>query len=247
MAGFISGRGLLVAGAVAALAAGGIAEARHRHGSSGGSSGSYGGYSYGSSGSYGYGGGYGGGSSGSYGYGGGGYGGGSSGSYGYGGGGYGGGSSGSYGYGGGGYGGGYGSSGGGTYGPSSVPATGPGPGPAGGPGPANPPGPNKGPGAAYAPSDRDLLVSKNRAALNLTVPADAIVYVADKRMTLTGENRAYVTPKLEAGKTMYYPIRVEVVRNGETRSVSHTQVVQPGETINLRFAENDNNLAVAVK
>jgi len=91
------------------------------------------------------------------------------------------------------------------------------------------------------------VVSMYRAALNLTLPADALVYVADQRTALTGANRSFVTPKLEPGKRMSYSIRVEIVRDGETRSVNHTQIVQAGETIHLTFAENDNNLAVAVR
>jgi len=87
----------------------------------------------------------------------------------------------------------------------------------------------------------------SRASLTVNVPADAVVYMAGTRMTLAGETRTFVTPKLDAGKQFTYSIRVEIVRDGEVRTVTHDQIVRSGEAINLNFSEAENKIALAVK
>lgn len=80
--------------------------------------------------------------------------------------------------------------------------------------------------------------SSNKVKLAMQVPADAVVYLAGQKMTLTGTQRLFVTPALETGKTFQYPIRVEMVQNGQPVVLSATQPIRAGQTIELVVSGN---------
>jgi uncharacterized protein (TIGR03000 family) len=85
------------------------------------------------------------------------------------------------------------------------------------------------------------------ARLVLNVPADAKVYLVNQAMTLTGTTRNFSVPKLEGGKTYDYPIRVEIVRDGQTLTVSGQQKIKAGQTIELVCNEDGASLKLAHK
>lgn len=84
-----------------------------------------------------------------------------------------------------------------------------------------------------------------RMRLTLHVPEDADVYLVGQKMTMTGETRTFESPELQSGQSYVYPIRIEVVRNGETIAVEHQQVVRAGDNLELEFVEQSNEIALA--
>jgi uncharacterized protein (TIGR03000 family) len=78
-------------------------------------------------------------------------------------------------------------------------------------------------------------VSADRAQLILNVPADAVVYLSNQRMTLEGTTREFTVPGLTAGMEYRYPVRVEVVRDGQTLTANADQQLQAGQRLNLAF------------
>ena len=81
----------------------------------------------------------------------------------------------------------------------------------------------------------------------VTILAFALIYLVDQKMTLTGTERRFRIPLADPGKEYTYPIRIEVVRNGQTL-VSHSeQKVRGGQQVELAVAESvDDNELVAV-
>ena len=86
------------------------------------------------------------------------------------------------------------------------------------------------------------------ALLILTVPENAVVYLVDQRMTLTGTSRRFRIPLKVAGKDYTYPVRVEVARDGQTLSAEVSHKVRVGQKLELAVIETDQKqLAVAQK
>jgi uncharacterized protein (TIGR03000 family) len=79
--------------------------------------------------------------------------------------------------------------------------------------------------------------SADRAQLVLNVPADAVVYLSNQRMTLEGSVREYTVPGLKAGYEYPYPVRVEMVRDGKTFAAKSDQQIQAGQRLNLVFSQ----------
>ena len=92
----------------------------------------------------------------------------------------------------------------------------------------------------YSPTMTDgvpmLTRASDRARLILNVPADAVVYMGDQRMTLTGTSREYLVPGLESGKQYRYAVRVEVVRDGTVYRADSVQQIQAGQRLDLVFS-----------
>ncbi len=75
-----------------------------------------------------------------------------------------------------------------------------------------------------------------RARVIIEVPADAKVYV-DGQLTRPGSNRrVFQTPELAPGRTYYYDVRAEVMRDGRVVSSNQRLIVRPGETATANFA-----------
>lgn len=70
------------------------------------------------------------------------------------------------------------------------------------------------------------------------VPADAVVYLVDQKMSNTGDVRTFNSPILKDGKKFGYPIRVELTRNGKTFKAEGTQLVRAGDKVELKIAFN---------
>jgi uncharacterized protein (TIGR03000 family) len=89
--------------------------------------------------------------------------------------------------------------------------------------------------------------SDDRGHLTLTVPADAIVFLCDQPMTLTGSVRAYAIPGLTPGQDYRYPVRVEVTRAGQLYRATAEPTVRSGQQMSLAFNEAVQSQAVASK
>jgi uncharacterized protein (TIGR03000 family) len=83
--------------------------------------------------------------------------------------------------------------------------------------------------ATAAPENAD------RAQLVLNVPADAVVYLSNQRMTLEGTVREFTVPGLTAGMEYRYPVRVDLVVDGKTLTANSDQQLQGGQKLNLVF------------
>lgn len=84
------------------------------------------------------------------------------------------------------------------------------------------------------------------ATVVITVPEDATVYFAGRKMVTAGTNRKYLVPIQKAGAVYEYPIKVEVVRNG-AKLVSETRhKVQSGKTLELTMTESNSPDVISV-
>lgn len=109
----------------------------------------------------------------------------------------------------------------GCYGPV-VPAPAPGPGP----------GPKPEPKPGEKPATEEV-----RAKLTVELPEDAKLYVDNVPMKSTSAQRSFVTPILENGKTYYYTLKAEMVRDGQTVTVTGQVVIQPGQDLRATLSE----------
>src|SRR5262249_25551942 len=75
------------------------------------------------------------------------------------------------------------------------------------------------------------------ATVSVQLPADATLYGDGVKADLASETRTFRTPALTQGRDYYYPIKAEVVRNGETISQSRRVIVRAGQTSRVTFGE----------
>ncbi len=73
------------------------------------------------------------------------------------------------------------------------------------------------------------------ALLNVTVPADAKVFVNGAATTSTGTQRQFVSRGLVAGNRYSYEIRAEVTIDGKTVTETKTVSIGPGQQAALAF------------
>ncbi|MCS6851851.1 MAG: TIGR03000 domain-containing protein [Gemmataceae bacterium] len=67
------------------------------------------------------------------------------------------------------------------------------------------------------------------ATLVVTLPEDAKLFIDDRPTTSTSGTRVFRTPELKRGYEYTYVLRMEVVVDGETKSVTRRAVVRAGE------------------
>jgi uncharacterized protein (TIGR03000 family) len=82
--------------------------------------------------------------------------------------------------------------------------------------------------------------------LSFNVPSEAIVYLVNQRMTLTGTVRNYIIPGLQAGRQYRYPVRVDLVRDGKLYRAAADLQLQAGQQLNLAFNENAGQSQIVV-
>jgi uncharacterized protein (TIGR03000 family) len=75
------------------------------------------------------------------------------------------------------------------------------------------------------------------AHLTVQLPESARLFVDDIACPQTSRKRSFDTPKLEPGKTYYYTLRAELVRDGQTVSESRRVDVKAGKEINVSFGD----------
>jgi len=72
-----------------------------------------------------------------------------------------------------------------------------------------------------------------KARVTLHVPENAVVYLVNQKMSITGTVRQFNLPKLAEGKTYEYPIRVEIKQDGKTHQVDGFQSIRRGDVVEL--------------
>jgi len=89
----------------------------------------------------------------------------------------------------------------------------------------------------------------DRAYLVVHVPADATVYMLDQKMTMTGDVRSFVTPKLEPNRVYSVNVRVEWERGGQKYVARGTQKIRPGDkvAVEARLSSDGSTLLLAQK
>jgi uncharacterized protein (TIGR03000 family) len=75
------------------------------------------------------------------------------------------------------------------------------------------------------------------AQLVVDLPNDAKLYVDDRAMKSASAHRVFTTPVLDSGKTYYYILRAEVVRDGKTVSQDRRVILRAGDRITASFAD----------
>jgi uncharacterized protein (TIGR03000 family) len=73
------------------------------------------------------------------------------------------------------------------------------------------------------------------AVVTFEAPEDARVWVAGVRWPLSRTQRSFNTPELEPGKTYFYEVKAEVVRDGKVQSEQQRIAVTPGKHITVEF------------
>jgi uncharacterized protein (TIGR03000 family) len=86
-----------------------------------------------------------------------------------------------------------------------------------------------------------------RANLIVQLPADAKLFVDGQLTRTTSKTRYFVTPPLQPGQIYFYDLRAEVVRDGQTVSLSRRVIVRPGESVTTSFAEMQGAAAARVQ
>src|SRR5262245_33395449 len=86
-----------------------------------------------------------------------------------------------------------------------------------------------------APPPAPEATTQPQATIHLTVPADAEVFVDDRRTHSTGTERHFVSRGLHKDRSYAYRVRVAFNRNGEQVVENKLVPVKAGEAIELRF------------
>jgi uncharacterized protein (TIGR03000 family) len=88
------------------------------------------------------------------------------------------------------------------------------------------------------PDEKKVKPAPTPATINITLPADARLFVDGAPTTSTTDRRVLVTPDLQPGSTYVYTMVAEIVRDGRTVSETQQVNVRGGETstVNFQFA-----------
>jgi uncharacterized protein (TIGR03000 family) len=78
---------------------------------------------------------------------------------------------------------------------------------------------------------------KDAARVVVKLPADARLYVDDVLCPLTSPTRSFDTPELVAGRSYYYNLKAEVVREGVKRTATRRVVVEAGKQVTVEFKD----------
>jgi uncharacterized protein (TIGR03000 family) len=78
---------------------------------------------------------------------------------------------------------------------------------------------------------------KDVSRVTVKLPADARLYVDNVVCPLTSDTRTFNTPELEVGRSYFYTLKAEVVRDGETRTRSTRVVVEAGKDVTVEFKD----------
>jgi len=98
--------------------------------------------------------------------------------------------------------------------------------------PGNPTVPSK----ETTPAPREKMSGDyDRARILVQVPDDAKLYIDGNLMRTGSSNRVFQTPVLQTGKTYYYDLRVEVVRDGQTVVQEKQVLLRPGQEVSAAF------------
>ena len=102
--------------------------------------------------------------------------------------------------------------------------------------------------AAPAPATQSSISRPvdTRATIRMNVPADAVVYLMDQKMTLTGPARRFSIPMPSATQTYEYTVRIEVTNDGKKSEAVTSLKLKAGVNVQINVAKNENNQLVTV-
>jgi uncharacterized protein (TIGR03000 family) len=88
-------------------------------------------------------------------------------------------------------------------------------------------------------ADFTRLSTEGRDVARVTVklPSDARLFVDNVLCPLTSATRSFDTPALDAGRSYYYTLKAEVVRDGEKHTASQRVVVEAGKQVVVQFKD----------
>ena len=75
----------------------------------------------------------------------------------------------------------------------------------------------------------------SRGQIVVTVPVDAKLYADGQATSLTGSERAFLTPDIATGRDFQYTLKVEYAVNGEPKSASKQVIVRAGHRTAVDF------------
>ncbi len=78
---------------------------------------------------------------------------------------------------------------------------------------------------------------KDVAKVTVKLPADARLYVDDVLCPLTSETRTFDTPALEPGRSYFYTLKAEFIRDGDTRTATKRVTVEAGKQVTVEFQD----------
>jgi uncharacterized protein (TIGR03000 family) len=73
------------------------------------------------------------------------------------------------------------------------------------------------------------------AKLIVDLPPDAKLFIDDRSMNVTSQHPIFMTPELQAGKTYYYDMRVEIIQGGKVVSDTKRVVFHAGDDLRESF------------
>ena len=74
------------------------------------------------------------------------------------------------------------------------------------------------------------------AKLIVDLPAEAKLFIDDRAIQVSSQHPVFVTPGLQAGKTYYYDLRAEIMRDGKPVSDTKRVVFHAGDELRESFA-----------
>lgn len=77
----------------------------------------------------------------------------------------------------------------------------------------------------------------DKVLINVAVPSDATVSFQGKATTQTGSLRRFISPAIATGYSYTYSVQATWMENGRVVSQSRSFAVQPGEVVNIMFAQ----------
>jgi uncharacterized protein (TIGR03000 family) len=89
--------------------------------------------------------------------------------------------------------------------------------------------------ALAPPLEGTAVAPASTAQLNVSVPADAEVWVQGMKTSRTGTFRQFVSPPLEPGSNYTYEIRARWMQDGQVVDRTQTISVQAGASVNVDF------------
>jgi len=100
-------------------------------------------------------------------------------------------------------------------------------------------------GGCCASTDQKQNVVDANAYVNVSVPADAKIWVNGRETTIDGAKRRFESRNLTAGKDYKFEVRAQVNKNGRQIEQTQTVTVQGGQTKSLAFDFDANATPVA--
>jgi len=84
----------------------------------------------------------------------------------------------------------------------------------------------------------------------MNVPADADVFLVNRKMAATGTERRFRIPTPDTPRELRYPVRVEVIRDGRKVVSNRVYRIRRGKTTEVSVAESKESgklVAVAMR